>query len=223
VRRYSLLLLDLDGTLLDTRLDLVRATNHVRTIFGLAPLGVDEIERLVGHGARMLVERALGVDRAAVHDEGVRQFLEYYGEHCLDETEPYPGMVDVLDALPPLGVRVAIVTNKPEALTRKILAGLGLLQRMVAVVGGDTFPERKPDPRGVESVLSLCRADRSRALLVGDSPVDAATAQAAGTAFCGVLWGFDPERLRAAAPGLLVQSAGELLTVIDGESTHAVR
>jgi phosphoglycolate phosphatase len=223
VRRYSLLLLDLDGTLLDTRLDLVQATNHVRSIFGLAPLGIGEVERLVGHGARMLVERALGADRAAVHDEGVRHFLEYYGEHCLDETEPYPGMVDLLDALPPLGVRVAIVTNKPQALTRKILAGLGLLQRMVAVVGGDTFPERKPHPRGVESVLSLCRAHRSRALLVGDSPVDAATAVAAGIAFCGVLWGFDPERLRAAAPGLLVQSAGELLAIIDGESTHAVR
>ena len=223
MRRYSLLLLDLDGTLLDTRVDLVRATNHVRSIFGLAPLGVGEVERLVGHGARMLVERALGVDRTAAHDEGVRQFLEYYGEHCLDETEPYPGMVNLLDALPPLGVRVAIVTNKPETLTRKILASLGLLHRMVAVVGGDTFPERKPHPRGVESVLTLCRADRSQALLVGDSPVDAATAQAAGIAFCGVLWGFDPERLRAAAPGLLAQSAGELLAIIDGESTCAAR
>jgi len=223
MKRYSLLLLDLDGTLLDTRLDLVRATNHVRSSFGLASLGVGEVERLVGQGARMLVERALGADRAAVHDEGMRQFLEYYGEHCLDETEPYPGMVDLLDALPPLGVRVAIVTNKPEALTRKILAGLGLLQRMIAVVGGDTFPERKPHPRGVESVLSLCRADRSRVLLVGDSPVDAATAQAAGIAFCGVLWGFDPERLRVAAPGLLVQRASELLAVIDGEPTRALR
>jgi phosphoglycolate phosphatase len=141
----------------------------------------------------------------------------------LDETEPYPGMVDLLDALPLLGVRVAIVTNKPEALTRKILAGLGLLHRMVAVVGSDTFPERKPHPRGVESVLSLCGADRSATLLVGDSPVDAATAHAAGIGFCGVLWGFDPERLRAASPGLLVQSAGELLAIIDGESTNAVR
>jgi phosphoglycolate phosphatase len=132
-------------------------------------------------------------------------------------------MVSLLDALARLGVRVAVVTNKPEALTRKILAGLGLLHRMVAVVGGDTFPERKPHPRGVESVLSLCGTDRERALLVGDSPVDAATAQAAGIGFCGVLWGFDPDSLRVAAPGFLVKSAGEVLALIDGESTHVVR
>jgi len=219
VRRYSLLLLDLDGTLLDTRLDLVRATNHVRSIFGLPPLDVGEVERLVGHGARRLVERALGAERAHAHEEGVRKFLEYYDEHCLDGTAPYPGMVDLLETLPPLGIRTAIVTNKPEALTRKILAGLGLLGRMVAVVGGDTFPERKPHPRGAESVRALCRVERSQTLLAGDSPVDAATAQAAGIAFCGVAWGFDPQALRAAAPERMVQNAGELRAVIQGELT----
>jgi phosphoglycolate phosphatase len=216
VTRYSLLLLDLDGTLLDTRLDLVRSTNHVRSIFGLPPLGVDEVERLVGQGARILVERALGAERADVHDEGMRRFLEHYAEHCLDQTVPYPGMVELLEALSPLGVRVAVVTNKPEALTRKILEGLGLLGGMVAVVGGDTFPERKPHPQGVESVLARCGAQRSAALLVGDSPVDLATARAADVGFCGVLWGFDPERLRAAAPELLVRNAAELQALIQG-------
>ena len=222
MRRYSLLLLDLDGTLLDTRLDLVQATNHVRSSFDLTPLGVAEVERLVGHGARMLVERALGAERGAVHDEGFRRFLEFYAEHCLDQTVPYPGMVDLLEAMPRLGVRVGVVTNKPEALTRKILDGLGLLQRMVAVVGGDTFPERKPHPQGVDSVLARSGTERSRALLVGDSPVDAATARAAEIGFCGVLWGFDPESLRAEAPGHLVENAAELLAVIDGGSGGAL-
>jgi phosphoglycolate phosphatase len=223
VRGYSLLLLDLDGTLLDTRLDLVEATNHVRSTFGSAPLGVGEVERLVGDGARRLVERALGAERAHVHDQGVRRFLDYYTEHCLDQTLPYPGMVDLLETLPPLGIRAAIVTNKPEALTRKILAGLGLLERMVAVVGGDTFPERKPHPRGAESVRALCRVERSETLLAGDSAVDAATAQAAGIAFCGVAWGFDPQGLRAAAPERMVRSARELQAVIHGESTEPRR
>ncbi len=191
--RFPLVLLDLDGTLLDTRLDLVASTNHVRSIFGLPPLGVREVERLVGRGARVLVERALGEGRAEVLDEGVQLFLEHYGTHCLDQTRPYPGMVDLLRVLSMLGARVAVVTNKPEALTRKILGGLDLLGDMVAVVGGDTFPERKPHPRGVESVLAGCDAERSQALLVGDSPIDLATARAAGIAFCGVLWGFDPE------------------------------
>jgi phosphoglycolate phosphatase len=216
VIRFSLLLFDLDGTLLDTRLDLVTSTNHVRANFGLAPLGVPEVERLVGRGARVLVERALGPERADVHDEGVRLFLEHYTEHCLDQTRPYPGMVDLLDALRALGARAAVVTNKPEALSRKILGALDLLRDLVAVVGGDTFPERKPHPRGVESVLARCEADRSRTLLVGDSPVDLATARAAGIAFCGVLWGFDPARLRAETPELVARDAEELGTIIRG-------
>jgi phosphoglycolate phosphatase len=216
VIRFSLLLFDLDGTLLDTRLDLVRSTNHVRAKFGLAPLGVSEIERLVGRGARILVERALGTERADVHDEGVRLFLEHYTEHCLDQTRPYPGMLDLLDALGALGARAAVVTNKPEALSRKILSGLDLLRHLVALVGGDTFPERKPHPRGVESVLARCEADRSRSLLVGDSPVDLATARAAGIAFCGVLWGFDPAGLCAEAPELVARDPQELGTIIRG-------
>ncbi|MET0151154.1 MAG: HAD-IA family hydrolase [Candidatus Binatia bacterium] len=214
--RFPLLLLDLDGTLLDTRLDLVGSTNHVRAIFGLPPLGVLEVERLVGRGARVLVERALGQERADAHDEGVRLFLEHYGEHCLDQTRPYPGMVDVLRALRALGARAGVVTNKPEALTRKILGGLDLLDDMVAVVGGDTFPERKPHPRGVEWVLARCDAARSQTLLVGDSPIDLATARAAGIAFCGVLWGFDPERLCAEEPELVARNADELEAIIRG-------
>jgi phosphoglycolate phosphatase len=216
VIRFPLLLLDLDGTLLDTRLDLVASTNHVRSLFGLPPLGVPEVERLVGRGARVLVERALGDERADVHDEGVRLFLEHYGEHCLDQTRPYPGMVDLLRSLPPLGASVGVVTNKPEGLTRKILRGLDLLDGMVAVVGGDTFPERKPHPRGVEWVLARCETSRSQTLLVGDSPIDLATARAAGIAFCGALWGFDPEKLRAEEPRLVARDAGELEAVLRG-------
>jgi phosphoglycolate phosphatase len=216
VIRFSLLLFDLDGTLLDTRLDLVSSTNHVRANFGLGPLGVPEVERLVGRGARVLVERALGPERADAHDEGMRLFLEHYTEHCLDQTRPYPGMVDLLDSLRALGARTAVVTNKPEALSRRILGGLDLLRDLVAVIGGDTFPERKPHPRGVESVLARCEADRSRTLLVGDSPVDLATARAADIAFCGVLWGFDPAGLCAEAPELVARDAEELGTIIRG-------
>jgi phosphoglycolate phosphatase len=214
--RYPLVLLDLDGTLLDTRLDLVASTNYVRSIFGLPPLGVSEVERLVGRGVHVLVERALGRERADVHDEGVRLFLEHYGAHCLDQTRPYPGMVDLLEGLLAHGARVGVVTNKPESLTRKILGGLDLLDDMAAVVGGDTFPERKPHPRGVEWVLARCDATRSQALLVGDSPIDLATARAAGVAFCGALWGFDPGKLRAEEPDLVAGNAAELEAIIRG-------
>jgi len=211
--RFDVVLLDLDGTLLDTRRDLVASTNHVRATFGLPPLDAHAVERLVGHGARVLVERALGAERARVH-EGVRRFLEHYEEHCLDHTRPYPGMAELVDSLSARGVRFAVITNKPERLSRKILAGLGLVDGMVAVIGGDTFPERKPHPRGVEHVLERCAADRSRALMVGDSAVDVETARAAGIAMCGVMWGFDPESLRATKLELVAADAAELGRVI---------
>lgn len=212
--RFVLGLLDLDGTLLDTRVDLVASTNYVRKSFGLEPLEPGEFERLVGHGARVLVERALGAERPKLHDEGVRRLLEHYGAHCLDTTRPYAGMVEMIDSLAPLGARFAVVTNKPMALSQKILDGLDLSRRLVAVVGGDSFPERKPHPRGVEHVLGRASVAPGGALMIGDSPIDVDTARAARVAACGVLWGFDPEGIRAATPEFLVRDVAELALVI---------
>ncbi len=216
--RLRLVHLDLDGTFLDTRKDLITSTNHVRARFGLEPLEPEGVYRLVGRGARALVERALGPERAEHHDEGIRLLLAHYGEHCLDHTVPYPGMVEMVDRLSACGVRFSVVTNKPEQLSRRILDGLGLTRRLAAVVGGDTFPERKPDPRGVEHVRTLCGFGKAESLMVGDSPVDAETSRAAGIACCGVLWGLDPEGMREARPEFLVETAAELEAVIEGES-----
>ncbi|HUE38818.1 MAG TPA: HAD-IA family hydrolase [Candidatus Binatia bacterium] len=212
--RFGVVLLDLDGTLLDTRADLVASTNHVRASFDLPPLEAREVERLVGHGARVLVERALGVERAEIHDEGVRRFLDHYERHCLDHTRPYPGMAELLDSLSAEGVRFAVLTNKPQRLSRKILGGLNLLDAFAVVVGGDTFPERKPHPRGVRHVLERCAAQARAALMVGDSAVDVETARAADIAMCGVSWGFDPESLRATGVELVAADAAELRRII---------
>jgi phosphoglycolate phosphatase len=214
VTRYRLVHFDLDGTLLDTRADLTDATNHVRRSFGLDPLAPEAVQRLVGHGARVLVERALGPERADLHDQGVRRLLEWYGAHCLDRTHPYPGLVEAIDALAVDGVRFTVLTNKPEALTRKILRGLDLERRFIGVVGGDTFPERKPDPRGAEHLRAIAGAECGDCLLVGDSSVDVATARAARIDCCGALWGFDPEGVRAAKPDHLVSTARELVPLV---------
>lgn len=214
--RFRLVHVDLDGTLLDTRHDLASSTNAVRTSFGLPPLEPESVFALVGRGARVLVERALGAERRELHDEGVRRFLEHYGEHCLDATVPYPGLVETIDRLRAEGVRFSIVTNKPEHLSRRILDGLGLAERFVAIVGGDTFPERKPNPRGVEWIRAREGVDRAATLMVGDSSIDVETARAGGIACCGVLWGLDPEGLRRAAPDWPVRDAGELEAVIRG-------
>jgi phosphoglycolate phosphatase len=212
--RYRLVHLDLDGTLLDTRADLVASTNHARTSFGLDPLPAGTVEHLVGNGARVLVERALGTERRDLHDEAMRRFLEHYGEHCLDHTRAYAGMVELVDGLRPVGVLFSVLTNKPEALARRILTGLGLLDRFIGLVGADTFPERKPDPRGAEHLRALAGADRFECLMVGDSEVDVATARAAGIAVCGVRWGFDASRVVEAGPDVLVDDAAALERVI---------
>jgi phosphoglycolate phosphatase len=205
---------DLDGTLLDTGDDLLAATNHMLAALGRPPVHAAVVRRLVGEGARRLVEKALATTDADVVDRGLEVFMAWYGEHCLDATAPYPGMVEVVDALRALGCHCSVLTNKPEAVTRRIVDGLGLAGRFVAIVGGDTLPTRKPDPAGLDWVRQRTGTPAVRTLLVGDSGIDLRTARAAGVAFCGVAWGFTPDGRWAEAPERVIATPRELLDVV---------
>jgi phosphoglycolate phosphatase len=213
-RRYDHVAFDLDGTLVDSRADLAAATNHVLRSFALPEIDPVSVYALVGEGARRLVERALGPTRGGLVDEGVRRFLAYYAEHLLDATRLYPGLDDVLDRLADAGVVLSVLSNKPEGLSRTILDGLDVARRFRAIVGGDSLPTRKPHPAGLEHLRTLAARAADRILLVGDSVIDVATAANAGAAFCGVGWGLDPDRLRAARPSLLVERAEDLLPIV---------
>ncbi len=213
-RRYGHVAFDLDGTLVDSRADLAAATNHVLVSFGLPAIPPRSVYRLVGEGARRLVERALGPERGALVDEGVRRFLNHYGAHLLDATTLYPGVADALDAFGHAGVACTVLSNKPEALCRAVLDGLGVTPRFVGVVGGDSLPTRKPDPAGLASLCRRTGAPATRTVLVGDSHVDVATAANAGVAFCGVAWGLDPAAMRAAGPARVVDTAAELVDLV---------
>lgn len=219
--RYDHVAFDLDGTVIDSRADLAAATNHVLRSFGRAEIPPHSVYELVGEGARRLVERALGEANDAQIEEGVRRFLAYYGEHLLDMTVLYPGMADALDAFTRAGVALTVLSNKPETYGRIILDGLGVASRFQAIIGGDSLPTRKPDPAGVDHLAQLTGTSRERTLLVGDSPVDVATAANAGIDFCGVGWGLDPDRLRAVRPTWIVESAAELVAFVVGD--QAVR
>jgi len=212
--RYDHVVFDLDGTLIDSRLDLAAAVNHVRRGLGMSELSVENVCEYVGEGARVLVQRSLGIADSARIEPALQTFLEYYGEHLLDHTRPYAGVVDVLDALARAGVTLSVLTNKPEDKSRAILEGLGLLDRFIAVVGGDSVPSRKPDPAGIECLRARTATPPERLLLVGDSDVDMRTAAAAGVAFCGVAWGFKPEKLRSSAPPLWIAKPAELLDLV---------
>jgi phosphoglycolate phosphatase len=212
---YEHVSFDLDGTLIDSRADLAAATNHVLGVFGLPSLSPPTLYRYVGEGARVLVQRALGPTHQDRLDEGVAAFMRYYGAHLLDATRPYPGIVETLAALAERGVVLSVLTNKPAALSRAILDGLGLSARFLDVIGGDSLSVRKPDPAGLERLRTLSRTARERMLLVGDSGIDVRTARADGVAICGVAWGLTPESLLAERPDRVIAHPAELIPIVE--------
>jgi phosphoglycolate phosphatase len=170
---------------------------------GRQPLTQERVRRMVGHGARTLLRRGLAatgdVDDALV-DTAMPIFLDYYGHHIADHSVPYPGVEQALTALAAAGMKLAICTNKPEALARQLIAALGWETRFAAIVGGDTLATRKPDPAPVREAVA--RAGGGRAVFVGDSISDTDAARAAGLPCIALTFGFadrPPEELGASA------------------------
>jgi len=197
---------DLDGTLVDSVDDLAASVNHALAAVGLPPRARAEVEGFVGEGARRLVERAVG-GRADLVDPALAAWHVHYESHCLDRTRAYPG---IAAALARAKRTLAVLTNKPGPMARKILAGLGLLDRFAEVVGGGEAP-RKPDPAGLLGLLARAGAAPGDAVLIGDSLVDLETGRAAGVPVVAVTWGLvRPGALRAAGAAVLVDRAEEL-------------
>ena len=211
---YDHVVFDLDGTLVDSRADLAAAVNDMLSGLGLAEIDLATVARYVGDGARVLVERALGPAHGDLFGPGLERFLAYYANHLLDRTQPYPSIPDALGTIAAAGPVLSVLTNKPVAMSRAILAGLDLAARFRDVVGGDSLPVRKPDPAGIEDLRAGTGTPRERVLLVGDSPIDLRTARAARVAFCAAGWGFAPDVLRAAEPDVMIAHPLELVDVV---------
>lgn len=210
--RFEHLIFDLDGTLVDSRADLAAATNYMLAELGRPLLSVSEVEKLIGLGARVLIAQALGPERAHLTERGYDLFMNYYNAHLLDHTKPYPSIAALLEVVQGCGVHLSVLTNKPEWPAKAILSGLGLASSLVAVVGGDTLPQRKPDPSGVYALQQETGCPLNETLLVGDSDVDVQTGRAAGVATCGVEWGFG--RPASAEPTYLAESVGALRQIV---------
>jgi phosphoglycolate phosphatase len=202
VRPPRALLFDLDGTLADTIPDLARAVNHARARLGWSPMPVDAVKVHMGDGARELLIGCTGLDGTTV-DLMIGPWRAHYLEHCTEETTLLPGARDLLEEARRRGLALAVVTNKPAAPARRILASLGVLPLFGAVVGGDTLPVRKPDPGPVLEALRLLGGIApAEAWLVGDGVQDVEAARAAG-AVSVLLPGYgDLRRARAAGPDL---------------------
>lgn len=217
--RLRLFIFDLDGTLIDSKLDLALAVNATRAAFRLGPLPHEQIFGYIGQGAPLLVRRALdhSADDALV-EQALGFFLRYYREHMLDNTVAYPGVAEGLAALAADGRVLTVLTNKPVRISREILAGLGLAGHFRLVYGGNSFERKKPDPMGVEAILRETEAAKDEALVVGDSEIDVLTARNAGTRVCGVTYGLGSHLLDDYPPDLRVDSLTELAALVTGST-----
>jgi phosphoglycolate phosphatase len=186
----DLVVFDLDGTLVDSHKDLAKAANLLVRELGGGVITEEAVVRMVGEGAAVLVRRALIASGLAPETPGaLERFLALYDTCLLDQTLPYPGMVDALERLAPR-FRLAVLTNKPTRATTTILEGLNLSRFFRIVVGGDTSLGRKPDPAGLLHIVNASGASPETTMLVGDSPVDRQTARNAGTSGCLARFGF---------------------------------
>lgn len=209
------ILFDLDGTLLDSLKDLADAVNHALAVQGLPLRSLEEIRAFVGSGVRKLVERSAGFgpdDTRYAHL--FENFRSYYAVHCGDATAPYPGIPELLRGLKARGFRLAVVSNKqdPEvrALVERHFPGI-----FTAVAGERPGVPRKPAPAPVMNVLAELGTDRSRALYVGDSDVDARTAANAGVELAAVTWGYRTvEQLRKAGASRFIDTPEQLLGIL---------
>jgi phosphoglycolate phosphatase len=183
------LIFDLDGTLIDSKLDLIRSVNAMLREMGREELHEDTISGYIGHGAPQLVGQALGNHATeAEREQALKFFLAYYEDHKMDSTCAYPGVSEALAHLATFPM--AILTNKPVRISKRILEGLGLAKYFRAVYGGNSFETKKPDPLGAQAILREFGATPAEAILIGDSEVDVQTARNAGTFAAAVNYGF---------------------------------
>lgn len=212
--RFRACLFDLDGTLVETAPDLCRAANHALAAIGRPTLSLDQVRHMIGDGARALLVKGLtatgGTVEAAELQGLVDVMLAYYADHIADESRPFPGVAAALDALRGQGVRLAVVTNKPGALTRLLLDRLGMLDGFDAIVGGDELPVRKPHPGHVTGTLHRLGVPAWQSVLVGDSHNDVAAGHAAGVPVVAVSFGYTTVPARELSAEAVIDHFDEL-------------
>jgi phosphoglycolate phosphatase len=216
----KLMIFDLDGTLVDSRLDLANSVNAMLRHYKKPELPNEVIGSYIGNGAPMLVRRALGdPDDETFVQEALLYFMSYYREHKLDTTYVYDGIFQALDAIVASrngnsAVKMAVLSNKPVVPSRGIVESLGLGKYFFQVYGGNSFHTKKPDPAGVAALLEEAGARAEETAIIGDSDVDVITARNAGIYSVGVTYGLAPHTLDDAPPDVLVDHPRELGDVL---------
>ena len=208
------LVFDLDGTLVDTAPDLIAAANHALADLSLPPLPAETLRSAIGFGARRMIEVGLKETGVTLDEPEIDRllvrFLAYYEPNIARESRPFEGAVVALERFRAEGARLAVCTNKRAGLAEQLLAALGLRDLFAAVAGRDTFPTHKPDPGHLLGTLGLAGGDRTRAVMVGDSGIDIATARAASVPAIGCTFGYSDQPIRIYGPDAVIESYAEL-------------
>ncbi|MBI5847120.1 MAG: HAD-IA family hydrolase [Nitrospirae bacterium] len=209
----KLIIFDLDGTLVDSSIDLTNALNYAIEPYALEKLTEAQTKRLVGEGITKLLENLLGPERLAMHAPTLVRFMDYYSSHLLDHTAPYPGVAETLANL--RNYKKAVISNKREALSTEVLQGLGLLQHFDAVLGSDSTGQKKPSPMPLLKVMQMLSVGPEETVIIGDSNFDIEAGKAAGTVTCAVTYGYRDAALLQDAD-FIIDTFPEILEIVAG-------
>jgi phosphoglycolate phosphatase len=201
------LVLDLDGTLVDSAPDLAAALNRLMAARRLAPFALAEVAAMVGDGSQVLIDRAFAARGRTPDDRALADYLADYADHVAVATIPYPGVAATLARLADAGWRMAVCTNKPEVLARAVLAATGLADFFAAVGGGDSFATHKPDPAHLLATLDAAGGEAGRAVMAGDHRNDIVAAHGAGLPCIFAAWGYGPPEMAQSADAVAAEFA----------------
>lgn len=209
-----IIVFDLDGTLVDTAPDLLDSLNESLVAGGLSRVDDAAFRRFVGHGGKVMIERAYTAQQkildAMEHDRLLQVFLDHYAANIPGRSLPYPGVLDAMGRFDKAGYILAICTNKYEKLAVSLAVALGIAPRFAAITGPDTFGIRKPDPLHLTKTIELAGGDPSRAVMIGDSQTDIDTAKAAGIPVVAVDFGYTDRHVREFEPSVVISHFDEL-------------
>jgi len=209
---------DLDGTLVDTAPDLMAAANHALSDIGLEPVPGHILAPAIALGARFMILDGLAHTGRSLPDQEIDRlltlFLEHYLANIANKSRPYPGALNTLRALKADGAHLGICTNKRSHLSKALVEALGLNSLLDAVVGRDSVAKSKPHPDHLLETIRLAGGSRQRAIMIGDTAVDIATARAAGVPVIGVTFGYSDKPITTLAPDVVVSHYDEVIPAI---------
>ena len=209
------LVFDLDGTLVDTAPDLIGTLNHILGVAGIPASPQKRIRPFISHGARRMLIEGLALAKEKLSDEQLdellEQFLDHYGNNVAVESTPYPNVVEVLDVAAKAGAMLGVCTNKREGMSHTLLRHLGLHDYFKAILGRDTLDVYKPDPRHLTQTIERAGGHRDKAVMIGDSTTDVATAKAAGIPIVAVSFGYSEHPAHTLGADVVIDDYSELM------------